>query len=151
MKTTSLLTLCAVLLAPLAWSAPADAESRDAADIRAMLMTQAAAWNSGDVAQFMEYYVKSDTLRFASGGSITYGWQTTLDRYRKGYPDKAAMGTLAFTLHEVNVLTPDTALVFGKWELTREKDQPWGLFTLVVKKTAEGWRVASDHTSSAGK
>lgn len=133
----------------LTLSATAATESRDAADIRATLMAQAAAWNTGNVAQFMEYYLKSDALRFVSGGNITYGWQTTLERYQKSYPDKATMGTLAFTLHEINVLTPDTALVFGKWELTREKDKPWGLFTLVVKKTTDGWRVASDHTSSA--
>ncbi|MBX3737587.1 MAG: DUF3225 domain-containing protein [Candidatus Didemnitutus sp.] len=133
--------------------APARAatEAHVAADIRATLMAQVEAWNTGDVAKFMEFYLKSDALRFASGGSITYGWRTTLERYQKHYPDKATMGTLAFTLHEIEVLTPDTALVFGKWELTRAQDKPWGLFTLVMKKTADGWRVASDHTSSAAK
>ena len=29
---------------------------------------------------------------------------------------------------DITVLAPDAALVFGKWELTREKDKPWGLF-----------------------
>jgi len=144
--------LCPLILgATLAGAASPAPEAADVADIRATLMAQAEAWNSGDVARFMEYYLKSDALRFASGGTITYGWQTTLERYQKHYPDKATMGTLAFTLHEIDVLTPDTALVFGKWELTRAKDQPWGLFTLVVKKTPAGWRVASDHTSSAAK
>lgn len=140
-----------LLLFALSRTVSCASSSPDAADIRATLMAQAAAWNSGDVAQFMEYYLKSDALRFASGGTITYGWQTTLERYQKHYPDKATMGTLAFTLHEIDVLTPDTALVFGKWELTRAQDKPWGLFTLVLKKTPAGWRVASDHTSSAGK
>lgn len=149
--TTNLRPLLFALLI-LSW-APAHGatESRDAADIRTTLMAQVEAWNTGDVAKFMEFYLKSDTLRFASGGSITYGWRTTLERYQKHYPDKATMGTLAFTLHEIEVLTPDTALVFGKWELTRAQDKPWGLFTLVLKKTADGWRVASDHTSSAAK
>lgn len=125
------------------------ADSSAAADIRAMLDAQVAGWNSGDVAAYMEFYVKSDKLRFASGGRITHGWQETLERYRKNYPDKAAMGTLACTYHEIDVVAPDTAIVFGKWELQRAADKPWGLFTLVVKKTPDGWRVASDHTSSA--
>jgi ketosteroid isomerase-like protein len=127
------------------------AESRDAGEIRAMLDAQVAGWNSGDVARYMDYYVKSDQLRFASGGTITYGWKETLERYRKSYPDKATMGTLTCTYHDINVVSPDTAIVFGKWELQRANDKPWGLFTLLIKKTAEGWRVAADHTSSGGK
>jgi ketosteroid isomerase-like protein len=121
------------------------------AEITAVLHTQAVAWNRGDIDAFMEGYVKSDELRFASGGTITYGWQTTLERYKKGYPDKAAMGTLAFSDLVVTMLAPDAALVFGKWELTRAADKPWGLFTLTMKKTADGWKVFQDHTSSGGK
>ena len=124
------------------------AASTPADEIRAMLDAQVAGWNSGDVARYMEFYVKSDQLRFASGGTITYGWKETLKRYRKSYPDKAAMGTLTCTYHEINVVSGDTALVFGKWELQRAADNPWGLFTLLVKKTPAGWRVAADHTSS---
>lgn len=128
---------------------PATPGSKDA--INAVLHTQAEAWNRGDIDAFMEGYVKSDELRFASGGTITYGWQTTLERYKKGYPDKAAMGTLAFSDLVVTMLAPDAALVFGKWELTRAADKPWGLFTLTMKKTAAGWKVFQDHTSSGGK
>jgi len=120
-------------------------------DIKAVLLAQQAAWNRGDIDGFMAGYLQSDELRFASGGTITHGWQTTLERYKKSYPDKAAMGTLAFTLHEITVLASDTALVFGKWELTRAQDKPWGLFTLTLKKTAAGWLVIQDHTSSAEK
>lgn len=141
------LALLLTLLGGIASPARAD----DAADIRAMLEAQVAGWNSGDVARYMDYYVKSDRLRFASGGSITYGWKETLERYRKSYPDQATMGTLTCTYLDIDVVAPDTAIVFGRWELRRSADQPWGLFTLLVKKTAEGWRVAADHTSSSGK
>ncbi|WP_438480438.1 YybH family protein [Oleiharenicola lentus] len=127
------------------------AATNDAAEVRAVLSKQQDAWNRGDIPAFMEGYWKSDELRFASGGTITHGWTATRDKYLKGYPDKTAMGTLTFALHEVTLLAPDTALVFGKWELTRANDKPWGLFTLTMKKTAEGWRVTSDHTSSAEK
>ncbi len=120
-------------------------------DIKAVLLAQQAAWNRGDLAGFMAGYVQSDELRFASGGTIAYGWRTTLERYQQRYPDQAAMGTLAFRDLIVTVLAPDAALVFGKWELTRAQDKPWGLFTLTLRKTAAGWRVFQDHTSSAEK
>lgn len=119
------------------------------AEIHALLNEQVSAWNRGDIPGFMGAYEKSEKLRFASGGTITHGWQPTLDRYLKRYPDKATMGTLAFTVHEVELLAPDAALVFGKWELTRAADKPWGLFTLVLRKRPAGWRIVSDHTSSA--
>jgi ketosteroid isomerase-like protein len=123
-------------------------------EITALLTAQAAAWNRGDLDAFMQAYAQTDALRFASGGSVTYGWSQTLARYKQRYPDKAAMGTLAFTdlvVTELVVteLAPDAALVFGHWQLAREKDSPHGLFTLTLKKTAAGWRIIQDHTSSA--
>ena len=145
MKTFSVLLV--LLCAPLALRAGESA----ADDIKAVLLAQQAAWNRGDIDGFMAGYVQSDELRFASGGTITYGWKTTLERYKLHYPDRATMGTLAFSDLVVTVLAPDAALVFGKWELARAKDKPWGLFTLTLKKTADGWRVFQDHTSSAVK
>ncbi len=141
-KNLLLLLLCV----PLALRA---ADATD--DIKAVLLTQQAAWNRGDIDGFMAGYVQSDDLRFASGGTITYGWKTTLERYKQHYPDKATMGTLAFSDLVVTVLAPDAALVFGKWALTRAKDQPWGLFTLTLKQTPAGWRVFQDHTSSSAE
>jgi ketosteroid isomerase-like protein len=125
------------------------ADSTDVAAIKRVLAAQAEAWNRGDIPGFMEGYWKSEKLRFASDGSITHGWQTTLERYLKRYPDKAAMGTLTFTDYEVAQLAPDAAMVFGKWELQRAKDKPWGLYTLVLRKLDGRWLIVSDHTSSA--
>lgn len=117
-------------------------------EIKQVLMEQQKGWNDGDIPAYMQGYHKSDSLRFASGGNVSYGWQTTLDRYLKGYPDKATMGKLTFSNIDVKILSETSALVFGKWELDRENDHPWGLFTLVFKLTDEGWRIVHDHTSS---
>jgi ketosteroid isomerase-like protein len=116
--------------------------------IRAVLDAQVQAWNTGNIDEFMRGYWESDSLRFASGGSVKRGWKMTLDRYKRSYPDNAAMGKLAFTDLEMTVLSSDAALVFGKWELTRAKDKPGGLFTLTFRKTAQGWKIIHDHTSS---
>ena len=116
--------------------------------ILAVLLAQQKAWNAGNIETYMQGYYKSDSLRFASGGNVSYGWQTTLDRYLEGYPDKAAMGKLTFSEIDIKMLSETSALVFGKWELKREADHPCGLFTLLFQKAPCGWRIVHDHTSS---
>ena len=138
-----------LLLALGALACGASEPSPAAREITALLTAQAAAWNRGDIDAFMQSYAQTDTLRFASGGTVTLGWRPTLERYKQRYPDRATMGTLAFTEIEVTELAPDAALAFGRWKLRREKDAPHGLFTLTLKKTAAGWRIIQDHTSSA--
>jgi ketosteroid isomerase-like protein len=122
-------------------------EQDQIAQIKKVLMDQEYAWNQGDIEAYMTGYLQSDSLRFASGGNVSYGWQAALDRYRKGYPDHATMGKLAFSDIRIKIITSDDALVFGKWELERDSDHPWGLFTLVFNKTNNGWKIIHDHTS----
>ena len=117
-------------------------------EIMQVINSQQKAWNNGNIEGYMQGYHKSDSLRFASGGNVSYGWQTTLDRYLKGYPDKATMGELTFSEIDIQMISETSAVVFGKWELEREKDHPWGLFTLVFRMTNDGWKIVHDHTSS---
>ncbi|GAC1631675.1 MAG: nuclear transport factor 2 family protein [Nevskia sp.] len=130
-------------------SLSAAAAPGDEAAIRAVLAQQAAAWNRGDIDGFMSGYWNDEGLRFASGDTVTTGWQATLDRYRKRYGDRAAMGRLSFGELAVEPLSEDAALVFGRWSLQRDADRPHGLFTLLLRKTADGWKVTRDHTSAA--
>ncbi len=123
--------------------------SAECAAIRAVLQDQVAAWNDGDLERFMAGYARTDSLRFASGGTVRRGWATTLDRYRASYPDRAAMGRLSFEQLDIRVLSPQWAMVFGTWRLEREQDAPHGLFTLIFNRRADGWRIVHDHTSSA--
>ena len=118
-------------------------------EIMAVLDDQVRYWNQGDIEKYMKGYNCSDSLRFASGGKVSYGWETTLERYKKGYPNKSAMGVLTFSDIDMTIIARDAALVFGKWELQKENENPWGLFTLILRKTKDGWRIVHDHTSSA--
>ena len=153
MRPLSVLVL-ALALAGCAASGPAAFSPDGEADaIRAVMAQQQAAWNAGSLEGFMEGYARTDRLRFASGGSVRTGWQTTLDAYQRGYPDRSAMGTLAFSGLDVQVLSAQHAVVFGRWRLQRAEDAgpedgPGGLFTLLFEKRPEGWRVVHDHTSS---
>jgi len=91
----------------------------------------------------------TDDTVFISGDEVTRGWQTVHDRYRTKYPDSAAMGTLIFSDLHISQLANDAAVVLGRWELKRANDNPHGRFTLILRKTPDGWRIAHDHTSAA--
>jgi ketosteroid isomerase-like protein len=120
-------------------------------EVRAVLDQQARDWNEGRIVRFMRGYARRDDIRFASGGEVQRGWQLVFDRYVKKYGDRAAMGRLTFSDVEVTMMSPDAALVLGRWRLQREKDEPSGLFTLVFRRLPEGWRIVHDHTSAAEK
>lgn len=110
------------------------------------MQKQQEAWNGGNIEEFMAYYWKSDSLKFIGSKGITYGWQKTLDNYKRAYPDKAAMGQLTFTLMEVKQLSKQYVHVIGKWALEKEKPVG-GFFTLLWKKVGGCWVILSDHTS----
>ena len=112
-----------------------------------VLDLQVAAWNQGDIESFMAGYLPSEELRFTSGNEVQRGWKETLERYRRRYPDRAAMGTLAFEDLDVRVLSEHAAMVFGRFRLTREADEPTGLFTLLLELHGEQWLIVADHTS----
>lgn len=109
---------------------------------------QEAAWNQGNLDSFMIGYWPSDSLRFIGSRGLTYGWQTTLDNYRKSYPDRDAMGTLKFTILSVEKLSRRSAYVIGKWRLTRgEKGDLSGHYTLLWRKIHGKWVIVADHSS----
>jgi ketosteroid isomerase-like protein len=120
---------------------------KDDAAIRAVLSAQVAAWNRGDIDGFMNGYARSDATEFISGDKLTRGWQTVRDRYKKKYDSREKMGTLHFSELKITSLSGDAALVIGRWRLDRKDDKPHGRFTLLFRRTPEGWRIVHDHTS----
>jgi ketosteroid isomerase-like protein len=118
-------------------------------EIQSVIMKQQEAWNRGDIEGYMQGYWKSDSLLFTSGGKIQRGWKATFEKYRKSYSTKAKMGKLSFSDLQINLLSPEAAWVFGRWELKREKDNPKGVFTLIFKKFLDGWKIVHDHTSAS--
>jgi len=125
-------------------------EARSIAAVRAVIAAQAVAWNRGDIEGYMDGYARSKDTVFVSGGDVTRGWQTVLDRYKKGYNSREKMGVLTFTDLQFAQLGNNTVTVIGGWHLKRAGDEPHGRFTLIFKRTKQGWRIIHDHTSSAG-
>src|SRR5689334_153616 len=124
-------------------------DAKSMAAIRAVLDAQAAAWNRGDLENYMDGYARSTDTVFVSGDRVTRGWQTVLERYKKAYDSRDKMGVLTFSDVEITVLSKDAAIVLGRWHLQRSKDEPHGRFTLLFRKTNAGWKIVHDHTSSA--
>ena len=123
--------------------------ARIASAVRAVLDAQVAAWNRGDIDAFMDGYRRGPDTTFVSGGTVTRGWQTVLDRYKKSYDSREKMGTLTFSEIEIKPLDRETVIAVGRWQLARASDTPNGRFTLIFRRTPEGWRIVHDHTSSA--
>ena len=128
---------------------PTKKAAGEATEIRMVLDEQEAAWNHGDIDGFMKGYWKSEQTKFVSGSGVNRGWQALLERYKRTYPDRKAMGSLTFSDLEITMLGRDGAVALGHWQLERENDKPGGWFTLVLRKFPEGWRIIQDHTSSA--
>ncbi|MBL8625003.1 MAG: nuclear transport factor 2 family protein [Myxococcales bacterium] len=133
---------------PSTAAAPRFAAADDAA-VRAVLAAQQDAWNRGDLTGYMAGYLRSSELVFTSGGNIRHGWDETFAKYRARYgSDPSTMGKLGFEILGVQALGADGAIVLGRWELTETPVAGRGVFSVALTRTADGWKVVHDHTSS---
>ncbi len=129
----------------------AEAREADQAAIAAVLNAQQGAWNRGDVDAFLVGYWHSPELTFSGSRGVSRGWDGVMARYKKNYPDRAAMGQLDFSELEYRFLGRDAALVLGHWHLKRDKGDIGGVFSLVWQRFPEGWKIVHDHTSAVEK
>jgi uncharacterized protein (TIGR02246 family) len=137
MKLQTIILLLASIL-----SAHASAEQ----DIRSVLDLQVAAWNKGNLEEFVETY--ADDATFVGSKSIR-GRDALLRRYRERYPSRDAMGTLTFSDLEIRLLDSTVAVVVGQFHLKRSKEgggDTNGLFSLVLRHEPGGWKIVLDHT-----
>ncbi|HUI57335.1 MAG TPA: SgcJ/EcaC family oxidoreductase [Bryobacteraceae bacterium] len=119
-------------------------------EIRTMLRNSQAAWNRGDLVAFASDYEDSPETTYVGREAVTHGGtQAILARYQSRYPTHEARGTLTYSEIEVRMLTPDLVLANGKYELKRTAaggGDASGRFTLVIRKTAKGWKIIHDHS-----
>jgi ketosteroid isomerase-like protein len=141
-----LYVLVALMAIPLQAQTPEES-------IRNVMKIQSEAWNAGDVDGFMKYYWNSPELTFVSKRGVSKGWQQVYDNYKKGYPDKQAMGSLTFDQLVFEEMNGTTYMVTGHWWLEYEKIKDsdrvdtGGWFTLIFKKFKKDWLIVYDHTS----
>jgi NAD(P)-dependent dehydrogenase (short-subunit alcohol dehydrogenase family) len=116
-------------------------------EITAMMLQQATDWSKGNIEAFMEGYIKSDSLKFIGSSGLTYGWQQTLENYKKRYPTKDHTGTLTFNLLDFDQLANDVFLVIGEYHLKRTVGDANGIFSIILKRIHGVWKIIADHSS----
>lgn len=123
------------------------AQPGDELRIRQLLNSQTEAWNRGNIDDFMKGYWENDSLMFIGKSGITYGWTNTLNNYKRGYPDTAAMGKLTFKLLSVKRLSKKYYHVVGQWHLQRSIGDVGGHYNLLFQKMNGRWVIIADHSS----
>ena len=136
-----------LLAVVLCYSFGMKAQSKSEMAIRNLMDRQSSAWNRGDIEGFMKGYWKSDSLMFVGKSGVTYGYNATLNNYKKGYPNKDAMGELSFTLIKIKQLSKNFQFVVGKWYLKRPIGDVSGHFNLLFQKINGEWVIIADHSS----
>ena len=147
------LAVLSLILAPVLLRAqqpdPLHTASRQELNIIKVLIAQENAWNKGDLAAFASGFKDSADTLFITH-QVSRGFAGLLDEYKRDYPNKAAMGTLAYSDLEVHPLDENFAVVIGKYHLDRSKKDGGnaeGLFSLVFENTDNGWKIVVDHTT----
>lgn len=127
--------------------------SSDTAAIRAVMDKQVADWNRGDLDAFATGYKNAPDILFM-GPTISHGYAQMLANYHKHYSTKAKMGTLSFSNLEVQPLDAQFATATGRYHLAlspEEGTRADGYFLLVLEKTAQGWKIIRDDTTTLPK
>jgi len=130
-------------------TSPLHTATRQELDVMKVLVAQEDAWNKGDLAGFASSYKDAPDTLFITR-QVSRGYAGLIDEYKRDYPTRAAMGTLAFSELEVRTLDENYAVVIGKYHLDRNKKEGGpadGIFSLVFEKTDKGWKIIIDHTT----
>jgi ketosteroid isomerase-like protein len=118
-------------------------------DVVKVLLAQERAWNEGNLEAFTSSYKNSPDTLFI-GNLVTRGFEGMVATYKKNYPDRATMGRLTFSELEPHLLDERFATLTGHFALERDKKHGGnvgGVFSLVLEKTPQGWKIILDHTT----
>lgn len=154
MRCCSSLLLAATLLVPVrALSAQEGSAMKvlpqTELDVVKVLTAQERAWNEGDMQAFLLGYKQSPETTFI-GETVQHGSGNLAQRYHSTYPNRDSMGTLSFSDLEPRVLDERFAVLTGRFHLDRPRKAGGvadGVFSLVLERTATGWKIILDHTS----
>lgn len=122
-------------------------QSKDEKRILSILDKQTQAWNRGDLEGFMKGYIESDSLMYIGKSGVTYGYNATLNSYKRNYAGSDKMGQLHFEILHLKRLGKKHYLVVGKWFLKRNAGDVGGHYTLTFEKRKGEWEIIADHSS----
>lgn len=144
-----LLLVCGAVARAQTGDTPLHTASRAELDIVKVVLGQEKAWNAGDIDGYTKGYKDSPETLFI-GRQVSRGYKEIVEDYRHNYPTKVSMGSLTFSELEVHSLSDTFAVCLGRYHLERSKKEGGaadGVFSLVLEKTSDGWRIVLDHTT----
>ena len=128
---------------------PLHTATRTELDVVKAVLAQEKAWNAGDIASYVKGFKESPDTLFI-GKQVSRGFNQILEDYEHNYPNHSSMGTLTFSELEVYSLSDTFAACIGKYHVDRTKKDGGpadGLFSLVLEKTGDTWKIVLDHTT----
>ena len=117
---------------------------KDKKTILSIMKSQEKAWSKNNIEAFMEGYWKSDSLKFFGSSGLKYGWQSTLNGYKKRYPTKDHTGTLRFKINDISQINSASYFVMGEYHLVRNIGNVDGVFMIIFKKINGEWNIIAD-------
>jgi beta-aspartyl-peptidase (threonine type) len=106
------------------------------------------AWNGGDLAGFMDWYKRGEETTFLGSSGLMHGWDTIRERYAGRFEPAASRDSLRFEELVTRPLAPWLGLATARYVLFQgDSVTSTGVFTLVVERTPEGWRIVHDQSA----
>ncbi|MFV0540307.1 MAG: YybH family protein [Aestuariibaculum sp.] len=119
-------------------------ENDDVKAIRSVLKAQRQAWSKNNIEKYMESYWKNDSLQFYGKNGLVYGWDNTLERYKRAYPTKEHTGKLSFKINSISKINDEAYYVLGEYHIKRDMGNATGIFMIVFKKINGKWKIIAD-------
>lgn len=118
------------------------------AEIERTLSESAAAWSRSDLEGFLACYEDSPQTLYVAAQGVVRGLEAIRRMYRERFADTGGAGRLALELDEAEPLGEGLAMAVGRYRLAwSDRPAAAGVFSVVLRRTAEGWRIVADHSS----
>jgi ketosteroid isomerase-like protein len=128
---------------------PLHTATRMELDVVKVVLAQETAWNNGDIEAYIKGF-KDSPDTYLIGKHISKGYAQILSDFKLDYLTRSSMGTLTYSELEAHPLSDTFAVCIGKYHLDRSKKEGGsadGLFSMVLEKTDQGWKIVVDHTT----
>jgi hypothetical protein len=145
----------AIALAGVALACAPSGERSEATDpaafhaaVDSLLTESENSWNGGDLDGFLDWYKRGEETSFMGAGGPIYGWETIRSRYSPRFGLEAERDSLRFEGLQTRPLAPWLGLATARYVLFQgDSITSQGIFTLVLERTTEGWRIIHDHSN----
>lgn len=121
---------------------PTTAETFDA--VSNTLDAAAEAWSSGDVEAVMATYVNDEPLLVFLGDTPVKGPDAVRAALEARAAQPGGLGQMTYEWFETLQFDVNTTVVSGRVVMRREGKTHRGLFTRVLRRTENGWRIVHD-------